>query len=53
MKRADKLGVDRVLIVGEKELSEGSAILRDMKTKAQETVPLDDIVEALKARIKT
>ena len=52
MKRADKLGVDHVLIVGDKELSEGSAILRDMKTKAQEAIPIDDIVEAIKARVK-
>ena len=53
MKRADKFGVDRVLIVGDKELSDGSAILRDMKTKAQEAIPIDDIVEAIKARVKT
>jgi histidyl-tRNA synthetase len=52
MKRADKLGVDRVLILGEKELSEGAAILRDMKTKAQETIPIDAIIEALKRRLK-
>ena len=52
MKRADKLGVDHVLIIGDKELSEGSATLRDMKTKAQEAIPIDDIVGALKARVK-
>ncbi len=48
MKRADKLGADHVLIVGEKEIDEGSVILRDMKTKEQEPIQMDGIVERLK-----
>lgn len=47
MKRADKLAVRRVLILGPEELARGQAILRDMTTKAQETVPLDGAVDFL------
>ena len=47
MKRADRLGAARVLIVGEDELKQGAAILRDMVTKDQETIPIDNLVENL------
>lgn len=47
MKRADRLGAARVLIVGETELKQGAAILRDMVTKDQEKVALEGIVEEL------
>lgn len=43
MKRADKLGSTRVLILGPEELDQGQGILRNMKTKEQEKVPLDDL----------
>jgi histidyl-tRNA synthetase len=52
MKRADKLGADLVLIVGEREIEKGSVILRDMKTKAQESVQMDGIVESLKQVVR-
>ncbi len=51
MKRADKLGAGYVLIVGEKELEEGSVILRNMNTKEQTAIPIDDIVERIKKMI--
>lgn len=41
MRRADKLGADYVLIVGEDELKTRKAILRNMKTKEQAEVELD------------
>ena len=47
MKRADKLGAGRVLIMGPDELARGEAILRDMNTKAQETVTLHDAADFL------
>jgi histidyl-tRNA synthetase len=50
MKRADRLGADNVLIVGENELKKGAAILRNMETKEQETVPIDKLVENLENR---
>jgi histidyl-tRNA synthetase len=52
MKRADRLGSKQVLIVGDKELDEGAAILRDMDTKEQESVPLDGLVENLIEKIR-
>lgn len=47
MKRADRLGAGQVLIAGDKEFDEGAAILRNMGTKEQESVPLDNLVENL------
>jgi histidyl-tRNA synthetase len=43
MKRADKLGARLVLIVGEDELAQGEAILRDMKSKKQVRIALEEI----------
>jgi len=51
MKRADRLGAANVLIVGENELKEGIAILRNMETKEQVSVPIDNLVENLKNKI--
>jgi histidyl-tRNA synthetase len=48
MKRADRLGAASVLIAGDKELKEGAAILRNMITKEQVTVPIDGVVEKVK-----
>jgi histidyl-tRNA synthetase len=48
MKRANRLAAAYVLIVGEDELKQGSAILRNMQTKEQVSVPFDDIVLKLK-----
>ncbi len=49
MKRADRLAAPYVMIVGDDELKQGSAILRNMQTKEQESIPFDDIVEKVKA----
>ncbi len=45
MKRADRLGASYVLIVGDKELEEEAAILRNMATKEQTSVALDNVIE--------
>ncbi|RME35895.1 MAG: histidine--tRNA ligase, partial [Deltaproteobacteria bacterium] len=42
MRRADKLGARRVLILGEEELGQGQAPLRKMKDGSQVVVSLDD-----------
>jgi len=47
MKRADRLGCKKVLIVGDNELESGKAILRDMETKNQLELPLSNLVERL------
>ncbi len=48
MRRADKLNVGHVLIIGEDELAKGIAILRDMKNKTQTEVPFSEVMERLK-----
>jgi len=52
MKRANRMGASRVLIVGENELTEGAAVLRDMKTKDQVSIPLEGLVETLIQKVK-
>ncbi|MGD8522216.1 MAG: histidine--tRNA ligase [Desulfobacterales bacterium] len=49
MKLADRLGAAYVLIVGEDELKQGSAVLRNMRTKEQTSVAFDQIMDKLKA----
>jgi histidyl-tRNA synthetase len=48
MKKAGRLGAAKVLIVGEDELAAGKGVLRDMETKVQVDVELEDIVNNLK-----
>jgi len=50
MKKADKSGSGHTLIIGEQEIKEGKAVLRNMRTKEQESLPLPGIVEILKAK---
>ncbi|HUH65969.1 MAG TPA: histidine--tRNA ligase [Syntrophales bacterium] len=51
MKRADKLSSLRVLILGDREIEEGRAQLRDMRGGTQETIVLDNNVEQTIAKI--
>jgi len=48
MKRADRLGASYALILGDKELEEKTAILRNMENKEQVSVPLNDIIQTIK-----
>ena len=48
MRKAEKLGAKFVIIVGEEEFKKGKAILRDMKNRNQEEVPLSEIITKLK-----
>jgi histidyl-tRNA synthetase len=52
MKRADKLGAAYVLIVGENELKDRAAVLRDMQTRDQVTLALDGLTESIERIIK-
>ncbi len=47
MKQANRSGADLVLIVGEDEIDEEKAILRDMKTGDQDNVEFDSIVDTV------
>jgi histidyl-tRNA synthetase len=50
MKQADRLGAQHVLISGDTEIENGQVLLRDMITKEQSPLPVQDIVEALRNR---
>lgn len=51
LKQADKFGVPWTVIMGQVEVQEGIAIIRDMKTGAQEIVPYEEVVEEVVNRI--
>lgn len=50
--RADKLGVEYALILGQREVLDNTIAIRNMATGEQKTVKLDTIVEELKKRLK-
>ena len=52
LKTADKSGAPLTVLLGQKEVFEGTLIVRDMKTGVQETVLLDKMVEEVKKRLK-
>lgn len=52
LKFADKEGLDIALIFGQREIFEGSIILRDLRNSLQETVSLNKLVEEIKKRLK-
>lgn len=49
---ADKLGVEYVLILGQKEVLEGTILVRDMEGGVQETVGFDKIIPEIKKKLK-
>jgi len=51
MKRAHRLGAKYVLILGDREIEENTAILRNMTTKEQTPIGLDNIVESIQVKI--
>ena len=50
LERANKLDVRYAIIIGQKEVQEEEVILRDMKSGAQEMIPLKSIVKELQQR---
>jgi len=48
MKRADRLSAGHVLIVGDTELKNGVAVLRNMETREQTDVALEDLPDTLR-----
>jgi len=52
MRRANKLGASYVLIVGDRELEEGAAVLRNLETRKQEQVPVRDLVSIVVSNIR-
>lgn len=51
LKAADKEGVEMALIMGQREALEGTIIIRDMKSGAQETVLLSRVINEVKKRL--
>lgn len=51
MKKADRLGARRVLIIGGDELARGAAVLRDMSTKEQTELAIDGLMEELVTKL--
>jgi histidyl-tRNA synthetase len=49
---AGKQGVRFTLILGQKELSEGTILLRDMEAGAQETINFNKVVKEIKRRLE-
>jgi histidyl-tRNA synthetase len=52
MKKADKSGAAYTLILGEQELQSHTAVLRNMQTKEQASLPFSTILEELKTRLR-
>jgi histidyl-tRNA synthetase len=51
MKQAHRLGAKHVLIVGDNEIKEAKVILRDMKTKDQVSIPIEQVIKNIKAKM--
>ena len=51
LKLADRLGAKWVLVIGQKEVMDGSVILRNVESGMQEVVSQDNLVEELQKRI--
>ena len=48
LERAEGMNIPYVLIMGQKEAMEESVVVRDMNTREQETVPIEELVDYLK-----
>ena len=51
MRRANKLKAQYVLILGEEELKRGKAVLRNMESKSQEEIPMNNLLNTLRDKI--
>jgi histidyl-tRNA synthetase len=48
MRRADRIGARAAVLIGDNELAQGAATLRDFDSGAQELVPLGELPARLK-----
>lgn len=53
LRQADRLGAALVVILGDDEVAAGRVLLRNMESKAQETLPLKSAARMLAARLGT
>jgi histidyl-tRNA synthetase len=52
LRRAETLDVPYSLILGQKEYVEGTVIVRDMRSRSQESVPVDGVVSHMKRLVR-
>ena len=52
LKAVDRLGCKYAIIIGDNELAEGAAILRDMESGVQEQLLITEITESIVNRLK-
>lgn len=52
LSKADRLKVEFTLILGQREMLDGTIVVRRMDTGEQETIKMDKVVEELKKRLK-
>ena len=52
LEAANKMGVPLALILGQREVYEGSVIIRDMENGVQEPIPMRNMVEEIKKRLR-
>jgi len=52
MKQADRVGARYVLIVGKNELDKKQVVVRDMITRDQHEVPVDDVISAVETLVR-
>lgn len=50
--QAERLKVPVTLILGQKEALDGTVIVRDMESRSQEIVPMNEVVDKIKALLK-
>ena len=53
LRQADRLGAEYVVIIGDDEVTNGRLLLRNMRTKEQEDLPLLTAARSLSSRLKT
>jgi histidyl-tRNA synthetase len=51
MRRADRIGAEFVLILGDEELARDEVVLRDMRRQSQEKIPRGGVIETLRRRL--
>ncbi|MBI4002217.1 MAG: histidine--tRNA ligase, partial [Nitrospira defluvii] len=51
LRQADRLGVLYTILLGDDEVTKGSATIRNMQTKAQEDLALSELSSTLLARL--
>jgi histidyl-tRNA synthetase len=53
LRQADRLGAEYVVMIGDDEVTKGRLLLRNMRTKEQEDLPLLTAARSLSSRLKT